>query len=138
MKKVIFFPDAKVPHTDEVRKLLGKEYSCFESRNTDEYSQVYFQSGPFALVFSDAKSALELLKTEAAQMAELKYKVYLYLSVNGVFNAEAQKKMKEYRINVYKLDEKAQLIQNLRDYMAGKDDESIAIEDIEFIMPKDD
>lgn len=138
MKKVIFFPDAKSPHTDEVQKLLKKDYSCFEGRNTDEYSQVYFQSGHFALVFSDAKSALELLKAEATNLAGLKFKVYLFLSVNGVFNAEAQKKMKEHRINVYKLDEKAKLIQNLRDYMAGQDEESIAIEDIEFIMPKDD
>lgn len=137
-KKVIFLPDPKAAHTEEVKTILSKDFSCFESRNSDEYSQVFFQTGPFVLLFSDAKSALALLKNEAQALSELKFKTYLYLGVNGSFNAEAQKKLKDNRINVYPLSDKAKLISSISDFMQGKDDESIAIEDIQFIMPEDD
>lgn len=138
LKRVIFFPDPKAAHTEEVKGILSKDFSCFDSRNSDEYSQVFHQSGPFVLLFSDAKSALALLKAEAPTLGELKFKTYLYLSVNGTFNAEAQKKLKDNRINVYPLSDKAKLVASIRDFMRGKDEESIAIEDIQFIMPEDD
>ena len=138
LKKVVFFPDPQAPHTDELKAKLSVKYPCYESRNLAEYNQVFQQSGSFALIFQDAKSALEFLKANSGPLAELEYKVYAYLSVNGTFKEDALKKLKEYRINVYQRSQMDALTENIGLFMSGKDDSIIAVEDIEFIMPKDD
>jgi len=137
-KKVVFFPDPKSAHTEELKKFLGDEFSCFDSRELDEYGQVFLQTGKFTLIFSDAKSTLEFLKKKQRELSELQFKIFLFLPVNANFNAEAQKKLKAERIHVFPLLAKDKLVQDIRDYFNGNDDEQINIEDIQFIMPKDD
>ncbi len=138
LKKVIFFPDPKSPHTEELKNILNKDFSCFDSRQTDEYAQVFLQNGKFSLVFIDAKSALEFLKENNRELSELQFKTFLFLPVNGNFNAEAQKKLKDHRIHVFPLNAKDKISESIRDYLNNNEDDQIAIEDLQFIMPKDD
>jgi len=137
LKKVVFFADPKSKHTEELKGLL-KEYSCFDSREPDEYSQVFHQSGKFAIVFADARSGLDFFKSNSEYLSGLQFKTFLYLPVNGNFNPEAQAKLKEERIHVYPLASRDKLVQGIHEYLNGKDDDFINIEDIQFNMPKDD
>lgn len=137
-KKVVFLPDPEAPQTQEACALLKKDFSCFESRNTDEYDQVFQQSGPFVLLFSDAKSALSFLKDEAKPLSRLNFKVFLFLAVNGAFNADAQKKLSEFRINVYPRKDLAKLVSDIKHFLESKEGDSMSSDDLEFIMPGDE
>lgn len=137
LKKVVFFPDPVSKHSEELKTLLS-DYSCINSREPDEYSQVFQQVGKFAIVFVDAKSALDFLKSKTRELAELQFKTFLFLPVNGNFNEEAQNKLKAQRIHVYPLAGRDKLLQSIHDLFNGKDDDFIDIEEIQFLMPKDD
>jgi hypothetical protein len=60
--RVIFFADTPQEHTKALRKSLPPEFISFVSTNTDEYRQVFFQSGRFVLVFGDPNKAMAFRK----------------------------------------------------------------------------
>jgi hypothetical protein len=137
-KKVVFFPDPLVPHTTEVKTELAKSFSCYSSKNVDEYSQVMYQSGKFVLLFSDPKAALQLLKAEAAELSKLEFRTYVYLNRIGAFAPESQKILDEHKIHVFQKNQKDELLKNIHDYLASKNSDSITIDDIEFNIPGDE
>lgn len=137
-KNVVFFPDELQPHTSELKAELAKSYSCYSSKNVDEYSQVMYQSGKFILLFGDPKVAIQFLKAEAIDLAKLHFKTYTYLSKVGTFSPESQKILNDNKILVFQRNEKDKLLKSISDYFESKNSDTISIDDIEFIMPKDD
>ncbi len=138
--RVVFFSDKQVPeHQLPVRTELGKKgFTCLESRTPDEFSQTFHQSGKFAVVFSDAKDAVTFMQTNSKELVGLEFKAYVYLSKNGKFSGDSLKILENNRINPFALNEQAQLLQSIDAFFSDDKTDVLNIDDIQFLMPKDD
>lgn len=136
-KHVIFFPDNPHELTPEIKAELSKTYSCFQSNNPDEYSQTFHQSGKFVLLFSDAQEAVKFLQKSSQELMGLEFKTYAFINKMAKFSSESQKILDRFKINVFLRNESSTLMTNIKEYFSGKG-EALDIDDIQFIMPKDD
>jgi hypothetical protein len=133
--RVIFFADTPQEHTKALRKSLPPEFISFVSTNTDEYRQVFFQSGRFVLVFGDPNKAMAFRKREDPNLTGLEYDVFLYLSCNAKFKIESQKLLDDAGITVFRLNESEKLFESVSQSLSNPlvPDEL----DLEFYKPPD-
>ena len=134
---VIFFPDEHQEHGTDVKKALKEKYSCFTSTNLDEYDQVYRQSGKFVMLFLDVKKAIGFMQVHASELKGLEFKTIVYLNKNGKFNPESQKVLDTHRVIPFQKDEVAKMLKTIEDFFTSGSD-ALNIDDIQFIMPKDE
>lgn len=134
---VIFFPDEHLEHGVEVKKVLKEKYSCFQSNNLDEFDQVFRQSGKFLMLFLDVKKAIGFMQVHASELSGLEFKTFVYLNKNGKFNPESQKVLDTNKVIAFQKDEVAKMLKKIEDFFTTGSD-ALNIDDIQFIMPKDE
>jgi hypothetical protein len=137
---VIFFPDEPLEHGIELKNKLKEKYNCFNSSNLDEFDQVFQQSGRFLLVFMDVKKALIFMKSHGHEMNTLKYRTFAYMDKNGKFKPDSQKALDAERVEAFQKDEVAKLLKTIEDFFSigNTSDNSLNVDDIQFIMPEDE
>ncbi|HXH30848.1 MAG TPA: hypothetical protein VNJ01_08550 [Bacteriovoracaceae bacterium] len=136
---VIFFADATVPeHVDRLRGELSKRYTCFQSRTPDEFNQSYHQSGKFVILFSEAKEAVTFLQGNSKDLTGLEYRAFVYLNKNGKFSPESLKILENNKIVPFSLNESDKLTGSIDSYFSESKSDDFNLDDIQFIMPKDD
>lgn len=133
--KVVFFADKVLEHTQAIRENLSREFSCFTSSQTDEYRQVFLQSGKFVLLFSDAKKAIIFRQTPDNSLFSLEYEILVYLHTDSAFKADSQKLLDQNNIKVFRKSEVAAMIQYLHAYLS--ESETTPEDELEFYMPPD-
>lgn len=131
--KVIFFPEIQ-DHTSKLRDVLAKTYMCLKSSNQEEYNQSFQQAGKFAIVFSDAKPALNFMKTPSEWMTGVQYKVYAFMNTKAKFTPESQKILNHYKISVFRLDQDNELVADINKYFSSSQSDVENIDDIQFLF----
>lgn len=138
-KKVVFFADNLQEHVAPIKAELSKSgHSCFSSNNPDEMNQTFQQSGKFIIFFADAQEAVKFLQKSPGDLTGIEYKVFAYINKTAKFSAESQKILDRFRINVYLKNEADKLLKSINDYFTGNEGDAFNIDDLQFIMPKDD
>ncbi len=133
--KILFFADFMLEHTKLLQPVLENHFQCIASSNTDEFRQVYLQSGKFAVLFSNAQKALNFRNTPDPNLEGVEFAVYVYLGTNQSFKILSAKILEDNRISVFKLSEKAGLISAIEKYLTQKD--MMLESDLEFYKPQD-
>ena len=132
--KVIFFVDAILDHAKPVREAL-KSWTCIHSNTPDEMNQTFHQSGKFVMFFSDPQQAVKFLSKLHPDLVGIEYKVYSFVNKSIKFNADSQKILDRFRINVYLKDESEALLKSIKEYFSGAGD--LGLDDLQFNMPEE-
>jgi hypothetical protein len=133
--KVIFFVDPILDHAKPVREALTG-YMCINSNTPDEMNQTFHQSGKFVMFFSDPQQAVKFLNKLHPDLVGLEYKVYSFVNKSVRFNAESQKILDRFRINVYLREESAALLKSVTEYFSGAGGD-LGLDELQFNLPEE-
>ncbi len=128
VKKIIFFPDALHDNSLKLKTELKKLYQCFQSKQVDEYDQVFRQSGKFAIIFSDAQMAVKFLEEKTSDLSPLRFKVFAFMNKSGRFSEKSQALLDKYSINVFFPNQFHEIMANIEKYFSQNDVEDDAAE----------